>query len=139
MAATYGDGEIALLASVVKRAFDDIGLRYRSSGSMTYAKKAVDWIAGTGIVEGNLDKFMSFSEICETLGWPEKELINLAYKLYEGEYDSVKRIGADILLPYRGRNASSGFDSQCNVVQCEGLLRDILFDPADSVEVNTGV
>jgi hypothetical protein len=139
MAVIYGDGEVALLASVVKRAFDDIGLRYRSSGSMAYAKKAVDWITGSCAVESNLDKVMSFSTICETLGWPEKELINLANKLYEGEYDSVKRIRPDVLLPYRGRIASSEFDTQCHVVKCEGLLRDILFDPSNHAEINTGI
>ena len=134
MIITCGDSEIALLASVVKRAFDDIELRYKSSGSVTYAKKAVDWITGSCIEEGYLDDFMSFRSICETLGWPEKELIALAHKLYEGEYDSVKRVGSELLLPYRGRETSSQFDARCDVFQCESLLRDILFDAPSSVE-----
>lgn len=132
----HGHSEIALLASVVKRAFDDIELRYKSSGSVLYAKKAVDWINGSSLIEDDLDKFMSFSCICDTLGWPEEELIELATKLYEGEYDSIRRVSGDLFLPYRGNIGGDDVDSSCDVAQCQGVLRNLLFDSTCDIEVD---
>lgn len=125
----HGSSEVTLLAAVVKRAFDDIELRYKSSGSVTYARKAVDWINGVSLSEGELDKFMSFHNICLTLGWPKEDLIRLARKLYEGEYDSVKQVSSEILLSYRGDHRSEGFDCYCDLPKSKSLLRDLLVSP----------
>jgi len=132
MVITPGSSEIALLAAVVKRAFDDIELRYKSSGSVSYAKKAVDWINGISLSEGELDHFMSFHSICFALGWPKDDLVRLACKLYEGEYESVKQVSSNILLSYRGDYPSDGFDCYCDLPKPESVLRDILsISPSD--------
>ncbi len=127
--------EITLLAAIVKRAFDDIELREKSSGSIECARKALDWVRGATYVDGDLDEFMSFKSICSELGWPREDLIEIANLLYEGKYDSVKKLGKCFQLTYRGAIQGSGFDLFCFSGKSESFLWSILCGPSSVNEV----
>jgi hypothetical protein len=129
--------EITMLAAVVKRAFDDIELREKSSGSTECARKALDWVRGATFIDGDLDEFMSFRSICYELGWPRDELVDLANLLYEGEYDSVRKLGDGFQLNYRGPTQGSGFDLFCLSSESESFLWSILCSNALSNEFSS--
>lgn len=86
----------SILRAVIKRAFDDVSLFYKSSKdkeAATYAKSALLWIQGADkkdpaiLDEPALDQYMAFSNLCSVLRLPYAEMVTYATMIAEGTHE----------------------------------------------------